>query len=766
MKEEKFKCPICHISHNYLSKEFKNINIFKDKNILCYSCIKKILNEENNLTFPQNLFAHQISEIEEEKESENNDIVKAENNEIRHKLNKSLIDEIRRDSINKTLIQEMKYQNKNKLFVTNLNSPQSKLRNDKINLSIHSKSYNKINSSKNYYIKKKIKVNNNLVQKINLKTENEFMEKNNELDNIYNNVEKNQKIFNNFNQKFFNLIENINDKFIQLEGQINEIKNEIINKINNQFTFISNFINLRRKEIFDKFQYCNYDISDLINSSLKWMKAVKEEKKELNITKLINKGKKINEGYNLIQEINETFILLEEYEKNGITITKNELNDMPITIKENNKIIKLLNLTSYIEISKENKIKSNENSEIINNNTSTNIESTKIYCKKKINDNTRYNNTVSEFFKNKNNNNSFKSITHDKNNLTKNNSVNYNKISVTKIKNDINTDLNESDFPFIYNPNGNYALSSGNTSAKNDILEYRKRHESIRVNNTENNITNYNGHIFSYNSDTNTSIIFNEKDKNNENKKIISNYDSKNPSRGKNIQKKVIKNKFEKNKIKRCISFNKNKIKLNHSNKYIKININKKPRLTVNNQYNINNKIIRPILKENIINNNQEKSFTNSMKNKISKKSKYNYKTLNLKELEKYVNYQLKKLKQNFNRINLRDSGIKLICSYYRKNKNKIFKEIKLQGCHLNDKDLDLLINCLIENNITIPIINISDNELTDKSLKPIIKLINANEEISNLIMMNNSFTKQSKEKFKNISKNRKDELFELNIQI
>ena len=166
MKEEKYKCPLCHISHNYLSNEFKNMNKLKDKNLFCSSCIKKILNEENNLTFPKNLFAHQISEIEEEKESENNDIRKTENNEIMHKLNKSLIDEIKRDSLNKTLIQEMKYQIKNKLFV-NLKSPQYKLRNDKINLFVHSKSYNKISSSKKYYIKKKIEVNNIQVRKIN-----------------------------------------------------------------------------------------------------------------------------------------------------------------------------------------------------------------------------------------------------------------------------------------------------------------------------------------------------------------------------------------------------------------------------------------------------------------------------------------------------------------------------------------------------------------------------------------------------------------------
>ena len=520
---------------------------------------------------------------------------------------------------------------------------------------------------------------------------------------------------------------------------------------------------MRRKEIFDKFQYCNYDISDLINSSLEWIKSANEKNKGLNVLNLINQGKQINDKFNLIQEINEIFKLLEEYEKSGITIIKNEYNEMPLIFQENENIIKSLNLTSYIEVSKESKIKSNENSEI-NNNSSTNVESSKIYCKKKINDNLRYNNTVSEFFKNKNNK-VLKLVTQDKNNITKNNSVNYNKISVAKIKSDINTDLNESYFPFLYSPSSNYILSSGNNSGKN-VLEFRKNHESIQINNTDNNI-NFNGHIFNYNSDSNTSSIIPEKNKNNENKDKKGKYNEKNCNKNKikDIKKNDIKTKFQKFKIKKCFSFSE-KIKLNHSNKNIKININKRPRLTVNNLFNTNNKIIPPFHKEIKFDNYQEKSFTNYIKNKNNKKNNYNYKTLNNNELEKYVNYQLKKLKQNFSRINLRDFGIKLICSHYLKNKNNNYKEIKLQGCHLNDKDLQLLINCFIENNITIPIMNISDNELTDKSIKQIIKLINANEKITNLIMKNNSFSKQSKEILKKLIKNRKEELLELNIQI
>ena len=77
-----------------------------------------------------------------------------------------------------------------------------------------------------------------------------------------------------------------------------------------------------------------------------------------------------------------------------------------------------------------------------------------------------------------------------------------------------------------------------------------------------------------------------------------------------------------------------------------------------------------------------------------------------------------------------------------------------------------MLIKCLIDNDITIPIINLSENELTDHSLEAIINLINENEGITNLILTNNSFSKKTKDKLKEIAKNKKEELFDFNIQI
>ena len=397
MKEEKYKCPLCQISHNDSPNENNIINP-KEKNIICSSCINKLLKEENNLIFPNDLLSNKITEQEEETDNDNNNIKKSDNNEIKHELSKSIMDEIKRDSKNKILIQELKQQINNKQLLSNIKSQQNILNisntENQLNLSETCKSNKNIQSMKNYYVKKTVKargsknennnfdiINSQMCNKHSLPlnmiciTENikicakcalnndhlyhkiisqkEYLEYINELDKIYNIIENNENTYNNFNQKFFGIIEEINDKFIKMESQIAEIKKDIIDKINNYFTEILNFINQRRKEIFDKFQYCNYDLSELMESSLTWMKTVKEKNNFFDKLNLLNAGKQLNNRYNFVKEINEVFNILTRYNENGITIIKNEYEEKPIIIQENTEIIKSLNLTPYEDLSKD-----------------------------------------------------------------------------------------------------------------------------------------------------------------------------------------------------------------------------------------------------------------------------------------------------------------------------------------------------------------------------------------------------------------------------
>ena len=812
MKEENNKCPLCHIILNDISNDNKNLNNPINNNILCSTCINKLLNEENNLNIPNDLIENRITEMEEETEIDKTLNRKTENNEIvRHELNKSIIEEIKRDSMNKTLIQGIKQKINQKQILSHINSQKSILNNN-LNNSFsnqikHTKSNKNIQSPEKYYIKKTVKANtptcnihflpldmiclNENIKLCNkcaldkahwnheIITDNEFMGYINELNIIYDTMEKNEKMYINCNQKFFKIIENINDKFIKMENQIVEIKKDIINKINHYFIDLLNFINLRRKEIFDKYQYCNYDISDLIKSSSKWMKMVKEDIHDININNLMNSGKQINNRYNIVKEINDMFKILETFKNNGITIIKNEFWVNPVIIKENKEIIKLLKLTPYEELSNGH----NNNNNYINENTerkynSINTENSKIYCKKIIDDKIRHNNTVSDFYKNKNCQ-KLKSIKSEKEKHipnTKTNSINFNRISVSKIKNDINniSQSNESTSPFLNSINTKKTLNSGykeKTKNNNNISEYRKKCESIQVNNdTDKNINiNFNGHIFNYNSDNNISIIIPEKNKNKNNaKKKEIKKTNKNKNKRNTPQKISIKKKFEKQNLKRCFSFDENTNSENNKN----IQIKKKLCLSNNSKVmndSINNKNSNNISQTSHNENKKicknEKSFIKKTKTKTSKYNS-NYKTLNNKDLEKYIDYQLKKSKQSFNRINLRDNGIKLVCFYYKNYITKIYKEIKMQGCNINDNDIKLLIKCFMENDITVNYLNISDNELTDECIETISNFINSKKDIANISMKNNLFSKKGIKRLKEIVKNKKDKSNEFNIEI
>ena len=775
MKQEKYKCPLCHILHNnknsFPFNQYHNSNS-NDKICLCSSCINKLLTEESNQIFPE-------SSINYNNISAKNNMIK---NEIKHELNKSIIEEIRQDSKNKTLIQDIKQHKNNKILIL---KDQNMIKNNtQKNTLNNSQSTSNIYSIKQYYIERKkhinksqeyqisallspichthssplneIRVNNkrnsvsNYTFYKNEIKENDLIQYINELNNIYNIIEKNKNDYTNFNQKFLDLIKKINDDLIQKENELNELKDDIINKINNHFTNVSNIINMRKKEINDKFKSCTDDISNLIKSSLNWIQEVQEINKNSNNTKnkeisnLINKGKQLNENYNYIKDIKIKFEYLDKYEQNGINIIKNNeilklLNNKEkiIEIKENQDLIKLLNLSLLQDLNKES----------INN---------KIYCKKKIINVIRHNHTASNFYKNKSKNErNFKFIQQQNFNFNNTNSEFNTKISVSKLNNEMNSiELNEVSFPFLNNIGNKNKNIKKNILRYDDYTDYQKKHESIQINNeSDNNINiNFNGHIFNYNSDSNFSIIIPETKNNTIKKKEIKENDTNKKRRTpyKIESKKII---AEKQNLKRCFSFNENNENKSIKKKIMSPTVNKNIKLIKN----INNKILLSTI-------NDKKYNTKTLK--MNKKNKIKYKTLNNKELEKYVNYQLKKTKPNFNRINLKDYGIKLIASYFNRNKNKRYNEIKLQGCNLNNNDLNILIKSLIENQITIPSINLSENELNDNSMEFIIYLLNENEEVININIINNHFSKQAKEKFKEIIKIKKELFLEFSIQL
>ena len=173
-----------------------------------------------------------------------------------------------------------------------------------------------------------------------------------------------------------------------------------------------------------------------------------------------------------------------------------------------------------------------------------------------------------------------------------------------------------------------------------------------------------------------------------------------------------------------------NNIKIDIHNHYSSICTNENIN---NNNNNENNNNIKPILKKNIINTNKYESFETKPK----------------KELQNIILTQMKSLSPNFSRINMNNIGIQLICSYLHKNPNKIYKEMKLLGCNLVDDDLFLLIRTLLDHNINLLILNLSNNKITDESASNILDLLKDHQSLKALSLYNNLISDLLKEKLK-----------------
>ena len=870
MKQEKYQCPLCLVSHN-LSNEHSNKNFQNNEKLFCSSCISKLLNKENNLIFPNDFFDHShIKPIDQLKVEQNKKENK--NEEIKHQtINNSIIEELKEQSIKKTLIiQEIKHQSKNKPLLNEISQQQNTQNNNAKNEARDNSS----TSSKKYYVKKTVKVNKlpeyksrentsstlslcpthslplNVIcikkkkkicsqcalNKIHINhkiiTEKDFIQYIEELSKIYNNLEINHNKYCNYSNNSFSTVDEIVKLFLEKENNLLELKKKIIDNLNNQFEILLKFIYLRKKEIYDKYQQTNYDISSLIESSNDWIKIVSEKldksnsknnycsifldnDENRNIFNLISSGKELNEKYNFVQEINSIIDKLQTYKDKGIAIKQNDdiinalLNNKKlIYVEENPELIKILNLSTYGNLVKKSKPKNFESITKFDKNgldeiefgdnrdtTFENINNIDIskYCNKDIDENNQkiyFRKIVSEIGKGNYTENDFYKkkdikVIKNHNKIYENTytNANFNRKTISegkKIKNKINfSEINEEN-PMINNINKinkkiNKLLrnnTAGNMHIKLPKNRNNENNETLEISNDNNININFNGHIFNYNSDSNFSINLPEINKNNtkiknNNEKIndIIKLITPNKSENKNNRTQAL----EKQKLMRCFSFDAKaeKNKLFTTNKTSSKSIlNKNPVNNLKTNYIVNTCNNHKLYEGKSLRNSDfflKKSDNISIK---SKGSKNNCKTLTVKDLEKYVNYQLKKNKPNFNRINLRDIGMKMICLFFNKKKKKKYKEIKLQGCNLIDLDFGLFSKSLIKNNISIPIVNVSENRLTDDCSFYLLDFINDYNEIQNIILSNNFFSKSIKEKIREVLKIRSTPSKDIIIQI
>ena len=169
-------------------------------------------------------------------------------------------------------------------------------------------------------------------------------------------------------------------------------------------------------------------------------------------------------------------------------------------------------------------------------------------------------------------------------------------------------------------------------------------------------------------------------------------------------------------------------------------------------------------------NDNNNKQYISKINNipcnyiNINKNEPYEIK--NKKDLQNIVLTQMRTLTPNFSRINMNGIGIKLICSYLHKNPNNNYKELKLLGCNLEDDDLFILVKTLLDNNINVLALNLSNNKIGDESAAIILDLVKEHQTLKGLSLYNNLISDLLKEKLKEYTELGRENLHTIQLYI
>ena len=173
---------------------------------------------------------------------------------------------------------------------------------------------------------------------------------------------------------------------------------------------------------------------------------------------------------------------------------------------------------------------------------------------------------------------------------------------------------------------------------------------------------------------------------------------------------------------------------------------------------------------ENINDSNKkqkEKNMINKEVNINLNKDKNNISVIkSKKDMQKIILSQMKIQAPNFSGINMNGIGIQLICSYLHKNPNNHYKEIKLLGCNISDDDLFILAKTLLDHNINIQILNISNNKISDESASSILDLVKEHRTLRVLSLYNNLISDLLKAKLKEYTELGRKDLHNIELYI
>ena len=349
-KSKTFICP----KDNKIYQNIVNIENFKINQELLDNIIeeKKNINEENKLTKKESKKSVKSQRASKTKLEifSFNDILQDNNNFfINNKSNSNT-------KTNSNTNRNINISNSN---INDINSPKCYIKktikftqNKKINISdnsllctIHSLPLNIICVNDRQKICGQCALNN-LHLEHQVIPEQKFIEYVDELVKIFQQIEKNQNDNNELNDIKTNIIlEKLDNKITRSKNKIKKICFELIDNINFQFRQIDKYLDLRKNEIFSKFKSINYNIKSLKESANKWMEIISNKLNEANkgsiedinidtlklldqnenknIFNLINSGKQLNERYNFIQETKEMIEKLNKFSQNGLNIIPN-----------------------------------------------------------------------------------------------------------------------------------------------------------------------------------------------------------------------------------------------------------------------------------------------------------------------------------------------------------------------------------------------------------------------------------------------------------
>ena len=644
-------------------------------------------------------------------------------------------------------------------------------------------------------------------------TDSEFIDNIDYLIDLFQEINSKQSKFfsSNINKisKAKKILEGIDIYFNELKSLIQKTETKLINNIKNQCEKIKTYLEDRKNELDTKYQITDLNMNNLHETSANWVKNVSQILDNLNSIKdfstdyiklldenyydLIKVGKQLKDRYNFAGESLSNINKLKKFKENGINIKVNENlyknlirenkeeNINLFLVEENKELINKLHLTQ--SIFSNNNAKKNDS-----NNTECETQSLINLDEMNINNDSLL---ITPCVINTNQNIDEQKTQKDSSNeLTRDKTYNI----ITKNIQGIITKKIEG-IKSIKNKTGNKSVT------KNSLEKSNKKQNNINTNNINNKykIKEYNiPKLKNKNSINKYTFLSRSSQRNSVRPKVgpffsndsrsINSYKSLNTTENSGIIKIDNENKIKvnKNDSRQSLGFMKNRSKNKINEKIIHVQkrsidclterskiILKKPSdylLNIQNSlledesiYNNSKTIHRN--KDNLMSltktNKNYNSIAITLNNESINKICYNkFKTrqnsfcpdinsININEMQNIVGMQMKNPSPNFSRINMSGLGMQIVCSFLHKNRYNKYKEMKFLNSNLNDDDLFILVRTLLDHNISLFILNLSNNKISDESTEVILDLVKEHKTLKGLSLYNNCLSELLKEKLK-----------------